>query len=121
MDPWPPLLAITFELDSTEVVSLIDLTGLLVVWRLTSNDDYSNKTRKRAYRPRIEAAIHAVDEESRLRAAWILTRELLQRHPELEEVVSSKLAEIGWQVDAGKLAPGQSPIWELLLGLGPIK
>jgi hypothetical protein len=118
LDPWPPLLSIIFELDSAEVVSLIDSTGLFVVWRLSGKDDYSNKTRKRAYRPRIEAAIQTVDEEARLRAAWILTRELLQRHPELEEVVSSKLTVIGWHLDAGKLAPGQSAVRELLLTQG---
>ena len=66
LHPWPPLLAILLELDSTEVVSLIDRTGLAVNWALSRNDDYSNRTRKRAYRPRIEAALHAVDEDSRL-------------------------------------------------------
>jgi hypothetical protein len=118
LHPWPPLLALVMELDSTEVVSLIDSTGLVVNWALSGNDDYSNKTRKRAYRPRLDAAFRALDDSSQLRVAWILTRELLQRHPEHEEPLRSKLAEIGWRVDAGKLVPGTGPVRELLLAQG---
>lgn len=118
LHPWPPLLAIVSDLDSTEVVSLIDRTGLVVNWSLTANDDFSNKTRKRAYRPRLDVAFRALDEQAQLRAAWILTRELIQRHPEHEEQLRSKLAEIGWRIDAGKLVPGSSPIRELLLTQG---
>ena len=114
LHPWPPLLAFVLNLDSTEVVSLIDSTGLAVEWALSGNDDCSNKTRKRAYRPRLDAAFRALDDSAQLRVAWILTRELLQRHPEQEEPLRSKLAEIGWRIDAGTLVPSSSPIRELL-------
>jgi len=118
LHPWPPLLACVLDLDSTEVVSLIDSTGLVVDWSLTGNDDYSNKTRKRAYRPRLDVAFRALDDAAQLRVAWILTRELLQRHPEHEESLRSKLADIGWRIDAGKLVPSSSPVRELLLTQG---
>ena len=118
LHPWPPLLAFVLNLDSTEVVSLIDSTGLTVDWALSGNDDFSNKTRKRAYRPRLDASFLALDDASQLRAAWILTRELLKRHPETEEPLRAKLAEIGWRIDAGKLVPGSSPVRELLLTQG---
>lgn len=118
LHPWPPLLAIVLDLDSTEVVSLIDSTGIIVNWSLAGNDDYSNKTRKRAYRPRLDVAFRSLDETAQLRVAWILTRELLQRHPEHEEAVRSKLAEIGWLIDSGKLFPSSGPIRELLLVQG---
>lgn len=118
LHPWPPLLALVMDLDSTEVVSLIDATGLAVDWALSGNDDFSNKTRKRAYRPRLDASFRALDDAAQLRAAWILTRELLKRHPETEEPLRAKLAEIGWRIDAGKLVPGSSPIRELLLTQG---
>ena len=118
LHPWPPLLAIVMDLDSTEVVSLIDSTGLTVDWELSGNDDFSNKTRKRAYRPRLDASFRALDEAAQLRAAWILTRELLKRHPQTEEPLRAKLAEIGWRIDAGKLVPGSGPIRELLLAQG---
>ena len=118
LHPWPPLLALVMDLDSTEVVSLIDSTGLVVEWALSGNDDYSNKTRKRAYRPRLDAAFRSLDDSAQLRAAWILTRELLQRHPDYEEQVRSKLAEIGWRIDAGTLVPSSSPIRELLFMQG---
>jgi len=116
--PWPVILAITLDLDSTEVVSLIDRTGLTIDWKLAGNDDYSNKTRKRAYRPRIDQAFRALDGETQFRAAWILTHELLQCHPEVEESIRSKLAEIGWRVDAGELVPGSSSVRELFLTQG---
>lgn len=118
LHPWPPLLAFVLNLDSTEVVSLIDSTGLTVDWALSGNDDFSNKTRKRAYRPRLDASFRALDDASQLRAAWILTRELLKRHPQTEEPLRAKLAEIGWRIDAGKLVPGSCPIRELLLTQG---
>lgn len=118
LHPWPPLLALVMDLDSTEVVALIDSTGLVVDWALSGNDDFSNKTRKRAYRPRLDASFRALDDAAQLRAAWILTRELLQRHPETEEPLRAKLAEIGWRIDAGRLVPGSSPIRELLLTQG---
>jgi hypothetical protein len=118
LHPWPPLLAFVLDLDSTEVVSLIDSTGLVVDWALSGDDDYTNKTRKRAYRPRLDASFRALDDAAQLRATWILTRELLKRHPEIEEPLRAKLAEIGWRIDAGKLVPGLSPVRELLLTQG---
>jgi hypothetical protein len=118
LHPWPPLLALVMDLDSTEVVALINSIGLVVDWALTGNDDFSNKTRKRAYGPRLDASFRALDDAAQLRAAWILTRELLKRHPEIEETLRAKLAEIGWRIDAGKLVPGSSPIRELLLTQG---
>lgn len=118
LHPWPPLLAILLDFDSTEVVSLIDSAGLVVNWSLTGDDDYSNKTRKRAYRPRLDTAYHALDDAAQLRAAWILTRELLLRHPEREDSLRAKFAEINWRIDGGKLAQGSSPIHELFLAQG---
>lgn len=118
LHPWPPLIAIVSDLDSTEVVSLIDSTGLTVDWALSGNDNVSNKTRKRAYRPRLDVSFHALDYDAQLRVAWILTRELLKRHPESEELLRAKLAEIGWRIEAGKLIPGSSPIRELFLTQG---
>jgi hypothetical protein len=104
--------------DSTEVVSLIDSTGLVVDWALSRNDDYSNMTRKRAYRPRLDSSFRALNDSAQLRAAWILTQELLKRHPETEEPLRAKLSEIGWDIDSGKLAPRSSPVRELLLSQG---
>lgn len=118
LHPWPPLIAQVLELDSTEVVSMIDGTGLVVDWSLTGNEDYSNKTRKRAYRLRIDAAFHALTEDSQLRVAWILTRDLLQKHSELEEVLFARFSEIGWRIEARKLVPAISLVCELLLTQG---
>ncbi len=115
LNPWPALLAITLELESDEVVSLIDRTGLTVDWEVSHKDSYTNSTRKRAYRPRIDMSFQLLDEDTRLRVAWILTSELLQRHPEKEDEVRLKFAELGWRVDAGKLVPSTSTIRELLL------
>lgn len=58
--PWPPLLALVMGLDSTEVVSLIGSTCLVVDWALTGAEDYSNNTRKRAYRLRLDASFRAL-------------------------------------------------------------
>lgn len=118
LQPWPPLLALVMDLESKEVVSLIDSTGLSVDWAVSGDADFSNMTRKRAYRPRVDASFRALDNDAQLRAAWILTRELLKRHPKTEEPLRAKLAEIGWRIDAGKLVPGTNPIRELLLTHG---
>lgn len=118
LHPWPPLIAFVLNLDSTEVVSLIDSTGLIVDWALSGNDDFSNKTRNRAYRPRLDASFRALDDTSQLRVALTLTRELLKGHPETEEPLRAKLSEIGWRIDADKLVLGSSPLRELLLTQG---
>ncbi len=118
LHPWPPLLAFVLDLDSTDVVSLIDRTGITVDWELFGNDAFSNKTRNRAYRPRIDKAFRGLAEDTQLRVAWILTKDLLQRRPQVEEPLRAKLAEIGWQIDAGKLVPGSSPTRELFLTQG---
>lgn len=118
LHPWPALLGILLDLDSTEVVSLIDSTGLVVNWSLTGDDDCSNKTRKRAYRPRLDTAYHDLNDDFQLRAAWILTREIVKRHPQTEEPLHAKLAEIGWRIDTDKLVPSSSTVRELFLTQG---
>lgn len=101
-----------------EVVKLIDNTGLVVDWVLTEAEDYSSKTRKRIYRPRLDTSFHALDDDAQLRVTWILTRELLKRHPQIEEPLRAKFTEIGWRIEAGKLVPGSSHVRELLLTQG---
>lgn len=118
LHPWPPLIAQVLELDSTEVVSLIDGTGLVVNWSITDTENYSNMTRKRAYRPRIDAAYHALADDSQLRVSWVLTRDLLNKHPEKEEALRARFSDIGWRIDTGKLAPAFGPVRELLLTQG---
>lgn len=82
---------------------------------MVGTDSFSNATRNRAYRPRIDMAFQLFAEDARLRVTWILTRELLHKHPEKEDDVRSKIAELGWRIDAGRLAPGTSRARELLL------
>ena len=46
LHPWPPLLAFVLDLDSTEVVSLIDRTGTdMAIWliRAGSHGEYEQK------------------------------------------------------------------------------
>jgi len=118
LHPWPPIVALVFELDADAVVSLVDSAGLRVEWGLSEEAGFSNTTRKRAYRPRIDAAYYALDDEHQLRVAWILIKDLLRRHPKTEEAVRSRLAEIGWRIDAGKLVPSTTSIRELLFVQG---
>ena len=72
LDPWRVILACLFEIDSHEIPRVIDASGLAVDWGLTERENYSDKYRKAAYRPRINRAYEALRGDDQLRVAFIV-------------------------------------------------
>jgi len=79
LHPWRVLRSIVLDLNSYEVPKVIDRAGINVDWALTTQKDYSDKMRIAAYRPKIDSAYDELNEEARLRAAFIVTDELVKR------------------------------------------
>lgn len=116
LDPWPVILACLFGLDSYEIPGLIDASGMTVDWTLTDREDYSDKYRKAAYRPRINRAYEALHSDDRLRVAFIVCEELARRG--LADKLNADLQRIGWRIDGGTLIPASESVRELFFPQG---
>jgi hypothetical protein len=111
LHPWTVLRGLLLELSSREVPEVVDRAGLLVDWTLSSQQDFSNQMRITAYRPRIDTAYAQLQEDEKVRVAYIIARELASRG--LGEKMDASLRAIGWRIENGKLAPDSEPVREL--------
>lgn len=116
LDPWPVILACLFDLDSYEIPGIIDASGMTVNWALTEREDYSHKYRKAAYRPRINRAYQALNEDDRLRVAYIVCDELARRG--FGDKLDARLQRIGWRIDGTALVPATETVRELFFPQG---
>ena len=116
LDPWRVILACLFKIDSFEIPGVIDASGLAVDWRLTGPEDYSDKYRKAAYRPRINKAYEALAKDDRLRVAFVVCEELAHREDAVQ--LDSGLQRIGWRIDGGTLVPANETVRELFFPQG---
>lgn len=118
LHPWGVVAALTFELDSDDVVEIISLSGLPVDWVLTSREMFSHSTRKRVYRPRVDKALSELNESEKLRVAWVVSSELVRRHGGKERELRDRLAAIGWTLDGGVIRPASGDVAELFFPQG---
>jgi hypothetical protein len=118
LHPWGVVAALTFELDSDDVVEIISRTGLPVDWSLTEQQEYSHNTRKRAYRPRVDNAFGQLSDSDKLRVTWVVSSELLRRHPEKEGALRNSLTAIGWRLDGAVIRPDSGDVAELFFPHG---
>lgn len=116
LDPWRVIVAQVFGLDSYKIPTIIDKAGMTVNWELAERQDYSDKYRKDAYRPRINSAYEALDRENKLRVVSIVSREL--GHLGLTEQLNDSLHKIGWNLDGQTLVPASEPVRELFFPQG---
>ena len=111
LHPWPVLRSILLELSSYEVPKIVDRAGLVVDWSLSSQKDYSDKMRIAAYRPRIDSAYRELNQDDKIRVAYVLAAELSQRG--FAEKLNETLLPIGWCLDSGRLIPANDDVREL--------
>jgi len=111
LDPWRVILACLFEIDSYDIPGTIDASGMTVDWSLAERENYSDKYRKSAYRPRINRAYEALSGDDRLRVVFIVSDELARRG--LADKLNSDLQQIGWRIDSGTLSPATATVREL--------
>lgn len=103
LDPWRAIRAVLFEPDSDEIAEIIDKSGLRVDWVLKKEESYSHKTRKRAYRPRIDKSYDDLSDDDKLRVAFIVSRKLT--HKGYKDKLDAGLSDIGWQIEGKRLSP----------------
>lgn len=111
LHPWRVLRSLVLELSSYEVPKVIDRAGISVDWSLTVQKDYSDKMRIAVYRPRIDIAFDELDEKAGLRAAFVVTEELVKRGQ--SEQLNNALRAIGWRLNEGRLVPDTAEVTEL--------
>lgn len=78
---WPIVLGYLMDLDSDDVVSAVNRCGLNVDWTLTDTENYTHRTRKRAYQPRIQAAFVRLDDGQKDAVFRALVEEVIRLHP----------------------------------------
>jgi hypothetical protein len=113
LHPWGVLLSVAFDLKGDEIVTIISATGLSVDFNLSGKEAFSDLTRKRAYRQRVDKSFLSLSSAEKLRVAWLLTREMLVRYPEKEGELSQRLSAIGWKIEETKLSPSDRKVDEL--------
>ena len=109
-DPWPVIRGILLELSSYDVPKVVDRAGLRVDWALTKAQDYSDKMRIAAYRPKIDAAYDRLSSEGQFRAVSVLAEEIASRGH--GEELDRALEAIGWHLEGGRLEPETAAIRE---------
>lgn len=82
-----------------------------VNWAFTPQEDYSDKTRIAAYRPRIDGAYDGLGQDDQLRVSYVVTDELVRRG--FDKELNTALQAIGWRIDTGKLMPDTAVVREL--------
>lgn len=103
------ILGFLIRENADDVVSCSMVAGLDVDWIATEAESYSNKTRCRAYFPRIQQALRNLVHNSKIAASAILASELLRVNPGLEPQLSAALNDIGWNIKDGKLHAVEAP------------
>lgn len=103
LNPCPVVTSYLYELNSDAVARVVGRVGLTVDWELTKEEAYSEKTRIRTYRPRIETVLQDLDESKRMLVVRNLVHELILEVPEKLDLLNDALGRIGWQVADGEL------------------
>jgi hypothetical protein len=118
LDPWPVIAASLFELESDDVVEILGLAGLQLDLSLSRSEAHSHKTRRRAYRPRLEAAYSELSQDSQLRVCSVVAGELSRRSSDGDQPLAERLHAIGWDLVDGRMTPSAAPLRELFLAGG---
>lgn len=116
LHPWRVIISVLFDLESDTICDIIDTTGLSVDWSLPGEVSYSHKTRKREYRPRIQAAYDMLNEERQLQVSSIVASELVKRH--LKSELNNKLSNIGWKLEGNRITTSEIDVLEMFFPQG---
>ena len=97
LEAWPAILGALFDAASSDaIISVIDGAGLVVDWTVTEKESFSHNTRKRAYRPRVQAAFVKLDFEDQKAVLAVISGQLAFRFPAYIQDLTKRLRHIGW-------------------------
>jgi len=111
-DPWGPIASTLYSIEDSDLVqTVIGLTGVLVDWPVPDErTGFSNKTRIRAFRPRIDRAYKAIaSDEDRSRFAQIVAKGILSSDvkEETKRHLVDRLNDIGWTIGPDRVLATQ--------------
>lgn len=116
LDPWRILLSHLMDLDSYSIPGIIDRAGLSVNWALTAKENYSQKYRRDALRPRIIEAYDVLIPDDQLRVSHTIAAEL-SKHGPIDDL-NNDLKRIGWIIENDSLVPVDADVKELFFPKG---
>ena len=117
LNPLPIALSILSSLDSDDFLQIVQSAGVLIDLTLTKEENYSNKTRKRVYLPRVNEFIRNLDDDEALRAIYLIFEEMLKIE-EKQIDIREKLQKIGWDLIDNSIVPIDSGVIELYFEKG---
>ena len=97
LHPWSVVAAFLFELDSDDVVEVVSRAGLEVDWQLTAKQGYSNRTRNREYRPRVDAAYSSL-RDTQLAVESLIATDVATQLGDRANELRDRLGDIGWKL-----------------------
>ena len=118
LDPWRVIFSFLSELSSDQVTQIVGRTGLPVDWRLNEQENFSHKTRVRAYLPRIFEAYSMLIDEDKLCVAWIVTKGIADLGQDYPQKLNKALRAIGWKIESNKLTTDDTEVRELFFPKG---
>ncbi len=95
-DPWGPISSLLFDLESDSVQRIIERAGLALDWSLTEREEFSHKTRNRAYRGKVSRALTELSPEDQRVFILNVAIELPSLNALLREQLRVILQRIGW-------------------------
>jgi hypothetical protein len=108
LDPVGVILSLLEELSADEFRRIVSLSGLSVDWQLSKVENFSHSTRKRAYIPKVQAALGLLAEEERLQVLAMIAGELGSKPGDLGQRMATNLEAIGWQLSDSPQTPGET-------------
>lgn len=120
LHPWRVILAVLQKLPSDEVVRIINLAGVQVDWQLTKEQDYSHKTRKRAYIPRLIEAFSGLSPTNKMRVSWVVASEIAEFSDKQASELNKGLQSIGWKIENDQLTVSEYDVKELFFPSGAL-
>ena len=118
LHPWGVIYGCLMELPSDDVCKIVDFTGLHVDWKLTKEQEYSNTTRKRAYRTKIHESYEKLHDDEMLKVAQNVATQLAQRDEDFANKMNDKLKMIGWKFELGRLTTNDVDLIEMFFPRG---
>jgi hypothetical protein len=105
---WGPIQGTLASFESSDMVlRCLNLSGLSG-FDLSESDNFSHKTRKRAYLRQAEKMLSTLSEENQWRAVASAAR-FIREHDETGTLVPDALRRIGWKFDAEKFSRIDEP------------
>ena len=117
LNPLPVALSVISSLPSDDFLQIIQSAGVRIDLSLTDAENYSHKTRVRAYLPRVNEFIENLEDNDALRAIYLIFIELLKNEQNKIDI-ESKLKNIGWGIIDDSIAPINSEVIELYFEKG---